>query len=82
MKHLETSPDANRPSRIAKLVAATKRIEQIFGKLMEASLDATPYLWDGVIDGSPAATPPLNQAANPDPNAQPPEAQVAPSERN
>jgi len=82
MKHLETSPNANRPSRTSNLVAATKHIEQMLGKLMESSLDATPHQWDEVIDGPPAATTLLSQPANPDPNAQPPETQVAPPERN
>ena len=82
MKHLEISPDANRPSRATKIVAVTRRIGQMIGKLMESSLDATPILWDGVIDGPSVATSPLSQPTNSDPNAQPPEAQATPPTAN
>jgi len=74
MTHLETSPEANRTSRIAKIAAGTKESYENF---MESLLNGAPSQWDGVF------TPPeVTQPTSLDPNLQPPEAQVTPPVAN
>ena len=70
MTHFETSPEANRKSRMAKIAAGAT---ETYEKFMESMLNGDTNRWDGVF-----ASPEVTQPKSLDQNLQPPEARATP----